>query len=300
MRKGSRDLGLGFETTPRARNFLSSQLSFVLSTLNSRRTSSRSRNPCYLSLPSVAELFGPWLAARFSTSTMTNINLYAEVLTNIRQITLHASLQTTRNEQTQIEISSDKYVITVSHDGESASLYLPTQISGTANVTIPTEKKKELSLRLAIEDTSGLKPASGDRGQLAPWVAEELTSQTSFSCKGCNTLLLAPGKIMEWQNLPSESWHDMLDYWHCHKHGEAEDIGSPAQGENVGLVCVRPSLGLVDNTLFLLHPEDCSGTMVRYARLFNTLLRAASTYKTVPHGVSAKRKRPCSYTLHLQ
>ena len=204
---------------------------------------------------------------------MVSINLYAEVLTNIRQVTLHASLQTTRNEETRIEISSDKRVITVSHDGESVSLYLPTQISGTANVTIPAEKKKDLSLRLAIEDTSGMRLPPGDKRAVAPWMAEEMTLTTSLCCKACERVLLPTGKITQWQDLPSESWYEMLDYLHCHKHGENGDEEPKALPETTNVFRARSGLGMIDNASFLFHHNDVSDTMVRAG--FSFMLRSS-------------------------
>lgn len=167
--------------------------------------------------------------------SMTKIYLYAEVLTNIRQVTLYASLQTTKNKETKIDLSSDKKVITVHHDGESSSIYLPTQISGTAAITIPAERAKELSVRLEIEDVSELRPADEDlRGVEVPWSADGLTSETSMFCKACQSSILGPGRVKVWKDMPSENWAEMMDFWHCHKpHEEGAEHGGHAAHERV-------------------------------------------------------------------
>src|SRR5579871_3559396 len=91
---------------------------------------------------------------------MTNINLYAEVLQNIKQITLYASLTTTKNESTKIDVSSDRRHITVTHEEQSAKLLLPLEIAGTAEVTLPLERAKDVSVRLELSDTSAVGPPS--------------------------------------------------------------------------------------------------------------------------------------------
>lgn len=194
---------------------------------------------------------------------MPKIYLYAEVLTHLRQLTLHASLETEKNEKTKIDVSSDKKIITVIHDGESSSLYLPTQISGTAQVTFPYDKKTEISARVQIEDLEQWKEMEA-AGIEAPWNASELSFETSMRCNQCEFDIVSMGTISSWKDLPHSNWADVMDLWFCHKPHEHHDEdqekkaadakGFSAQSKLVS----EPGTGLVDLVSFALHPDDCN------------------------------------------
>ena len=195
------------------------------------------------------------------------IYLYAEALMHIRQLTLHASLETDKNEHTEVLISSDKHIITVLHDGESSSIYLPTQISGTANVTFPFEKKTEISIRLQIDDTEELKATSDDSSGLeVPWCAVDLSEKTSLRCKKCSIELLHTGRVKGWKDLPSDHWADLMDVWFCHKphEGHSPDAhAAEAKGFSANSkIEAHVGVGLVDVVSFVLHRDDCSNLQV--------------------------------------
>lgn len=204
----------------------------------------------------------------FTTVTiMPKIYLYAEVLTHIRQLTLHASLQSDRDESPEIDISSDKKVITVKHDGESSSLYLPTQILGTANVTFETHKRAELNARIQIEDLQEWKDIE-TAGIEAPWVASELTSCTAIRCRSCEEVLLSSQSISAWKDLPSQDWADVMDLWYCHKPHEGDDTteqkdAAKAKGTSAtSRLISQQGTGMVDLTSFVLNPDDCANIKV--------------------------------------
>ncbi|KIW92224.1 uncharacterized protein Z519_07208 [Cladophialophora bantiana CBS 173.52] len=195
------------------------------------------------------------------------IVLYAEALTHIGQLTLHASLQTEKNEHTKILLSSDKKVITAIHDGESSSIYLPTQISGSAHVTFPFEKRTEISTRLQIDDVGHLKPTSEALSDVeVPWSAVSLHEHSSINCSQCDACILVTDKLVTWKDLPGENWADLMDFWFCHKpnskispHDHAAESGDlPAKGK----VTPSPGVGLVDTVSFLLSEEDCANIEV--------------------------------------
>ena len=195
------------------------------------------------------------------------IYLYAEALMHIRQLTLHASLQTDKNEHTKIFISSDKQIITAIHDGESSSIYLPTQISGTADVTFPTEKRTEISARVQIDDADQLKAGSEDlAGVEVPWCATDLSETTSAECKCCKSQLLESGKITTWKDLPSDHWADLMDVWFCHKpHNELSNDQHAAEAKGFSAkskIIAHPGTGLVDAVSILLNQSDCAGIQV--------------------------------------
>ncbi|EXJ88670.1 hypothetical protein A1O1_05601 [Capronia coronata CBS 617.96] len=191
------------------------------------------------------------------------IYLYAEALTHIRQLTLYASLETEKNEHTKILLSSDKKIITAVHDGESSSIYLPTQISGTAHVTFPIDKKTEISARLQIDDAAQLKAVSDEPGGIeVPWTAGDLNEGTSIRCKSCHGVVLRPGQVSTWKDLPSEHWAELMDFWFCHKPHDNDSAHQHA-AESKGFsptskFTATPRVGLVDAVSFLLHEANCS------------------------------------------
>lgn len=201
---------------------------------------------------------------------MSKIFLYAEVLTNIRQVTLYASLQTAQTtNETLLHIASDKKRVTVREGDVISGIYLPTEISGTADVTIARGKKKEISVRLEIGDTSELLPRDDVATAIeVPWSAQDLTSETTIECKKCQATIVATGKVSLWKDLPSENWAEMMDFWHCHKpHDEnRNDDAAEAKGySSRSQLAVFPGTGLVDTVSFLLHKSNCMGLMVRIA-----------------------------------
>ena len=197
------------------------------------------------------------------------IYLYAEALTHIRQLTLHAELQTDKNEHTKILLSSDKKIITALHDGESSSIYLPTQISGTANVTFPIDRKTEISARLQIDDVDQLKSASDEStGAEVPWTAADLSDNISLRCKRCGADILHSRQVTTWKDLPSDHWAEFMDFWFCHKPHDAyspHDHAAESRGFSArSTVTASPGVGLVDTVSFLLHRDDCQSLQVSY------------------------------------
>lgn len=197
---------------------------------------------------------------------MPKIFLYAEILTHIRQLTLHASLQTEKQEGTKIDVSSDKRLITVVHDGESQSLYLPTHISGTAQVTFPLEKKTEISARLHIEDEHEWILNASNEIQ-APWCADDLSDETVIACRGCQEVLLRGGKVKTWKNLPSENWAELMDLWFCHKPHDhlqpQDDETARAKGFSAkSKLAVYRGTSMTDLVSIVLNAQDCDNIKV--------------------------------------
>lgn len=221
---------------------------------------------------------------------MPEILLYAELLIHIRQLTLYASLETEKNEHTKVLVSSDKKIVTALHDGEAASIYLPTQISGTADITFPLERRTEVSTKLQIEDLHELERAlEASPGIEVPWTAEDLGRADSISCKSCDELLLKRDIVKEWKDLPSENWAELMDLWFCHKpHEHNHDDSRAAQARGFSAdskLAVTTGIGLVDTMSLLLYPDDCIGIKVSIA----LCCTSSSCLRNM-----AKRKRPAT------
>jgi ubiquitin-protein ligase E3 D len=194
---------------------------------------------------------------------MPELYLYAELLLHIRQLTLYASLEEDKHKGTQILLSSDKKVITAIHNEETSSIYLPTQIKGTANITFPLKRRTEFSTKLQIEDQNELQQTiEGSPGIQVPWTASALSSTVSLSCKTCSNTLVAAGTISQWKDLPSENWAELMDLWFCHKPHEHDHEASTA-AESKGFsarskTANERGIGLIDDLSFVLQAEDTS------------------------------------------
>ena len=204
---------------------------------------------------------------------MSGIYLYAEILANIRQVSLYASLQTDKDEETTIDVSSDRRIVTVSAGDDRASIFLPTGIGGDASVDIPTTKKKEISIRLEIGDVAGL-PFADELKCLNeyPWLATDLQPETQLRCKLCEQEFVKSGDIATWKDLPSEGWADMMDLWHCHKpqtehtSSDGVDVAQKNGYSSTSRLNAARHTGLVDIYSFLFDRQDCNSVQVCYLR----------------------------------
>lgn len=194
---------------------------------------------------------------------MPIIYLYVEVLANIRQANLHASLETHKNEHTKIDIASDKKTITVTHDGETASIYLPTEIGGTAEVNIPVDRGKEMSVRLELADIMNMPSVEDTYGNEAPWSANDLSPNTQLRCRACETGLLTNEIPLEFKDLPSEHWAEMMDMWHCHRPEKDAEAAADYKGYGASTrVKAAPGIAFVDTASFLFAEQSCKNIQV--------------------------------------
>ncbi len=90
----------------------------------------------------------------FSTSSAM-IHLYVEHLLNIRTLSIQAVLSTVSGRETDVTVSADGSILTISHEGEMASVKLPINISPSAQsravLTIPAVPSKNLTFRVQVE-----------------------------------------------------------------------------------------------------------------------------------------------------
>lgn len=197
---------------------------------------------------------------------MSSIEIYAELLNNIRAVTLVITLQTESNQETKALLSADGQTITVSHEDQSASIRLPTQMEGggTATLTLPAAPSKSLTLRLQLEETAPglLKPGEDSSENVAPWSATDLTG-LSISCRECGAGLLKDAAVREWRDLPNENWAEMMDFWHCHKphdeeqHESHEEVAKKKGYSSSDHFRSTPGLGFVALSYLLLAEGDC-------------------------------------------
>lgn len=223
-----------------------------------------------------------------------SLDLHAELLPNIRQVTLYISPPDTpqlKNRHPEIHLSDSRRAVTVSYGDVSETIKLPARVSEAARVALRRQDKlgeggKEVSYRMQIDASE--ESASGEMvDEFVPWTAGGMTPVTKVRCRACGSVVLdspasAPseshaGPGWTWKDLPSGNWAEMMDFWHCHKpdppkddhgsaHGQdangagAEDPNALVKGYGAAnRVVAAPGIVLVDVASFLVAEVDCLG-----------------------------------------
>ncbi|KAI0841020.1 ubiquitin-conjugating enzyme E2-binding protein [Hypoxylon sp. FL0890] len=195
------------------------------------------------------------------------ILIYAELLSNIRQVSVGCSLRTPVSSSTRASVSSDGRVLTINHDGVETSVRLPGQVALSNRLPVPNLGTTSLSWRLPLAPTSGQHASSTQEGQAVPWSASDLQPESPIMCRTCRATIVEPGTIKEWKDLPSENWAEMMEFWHCHKpheHGRGPNDSlttSKAYGAS-SRISAQSGIGFVDLTSFLLSEKDVSSSNV--------------------------------------
>ncbi|KAF4636537.1 hypothetical protein G7Y89_g1546 [Cudoniella acicularis] len=210
--------------------------------------------------------------------------IYAELLSNIRQISIIAALDTPCDASTKATLSSNSQQIILNHGGETTTLDLPGKVAANAQLQKPALGKKELSWRLPVAGAFTREDVENAQSIEGPWSAKSLGEDSEFYCRSCDAAIIERGSIKTWKDLPSDNWAEMMDFWHCHKPDDndhdhdhqsnsesghansnnAEDSNvNRGYGANTKFVA-RPGTAFVNLTTFLLTNFDCLGLQVRY------------------------------------
>ncbi|KAE8449207.1 hypothetical protein EG329_008374 [Mollisiaceae sp. DMI_Dod_QoI] len=200
----------------------------------------------------------------------SKVLLYAELLPNIRQISVIVALDPPLTSTTKGQLSADGHQIVLSHGEEKYILNLPGQAVPTTQLQKPVVGSKEISWRLPVAGMPSHAGAESAQNNDAPWSAKDLGPSSEFFCRRCNAIIMPKGLIKSWRDLPSENWAEMMDFWHCHKpdpetdgensqagHHHTEDSNANrGYGANTKFIA-QPGIGFVDLTSFLLVDSDC-------------------------------------------
>lgn len=191
--------------------------------------------------------------------------LYAELLLNIRQVTIFALLPSNCNEETRMWLCHDQRTLRLRHENEEAAIELPCSVVNNANLNFPPSTTREIFFRLVVSDIARLSPRTNQSTDCNDvWPAVSLTSETHVACGSCGTLLV--NNVNIWKHLPSAGWADMMDFWHCHKpsvnRGDDESAGSNKGYAAANALGPTPGVGLVDISHFLVSDIDCTGLEV--------------------------------------
>ena len=194
--------------------------------------------------------------------------IYAELLANIRQISVIVSLDTECDPSTTVDLSPQRDSIAIRHHGKTSTLPLPGRVAASALLQSPSLGNRDLSWRLPLAG----EPTRGDPdSNKSPWSASNLGNDTQLFCRFCDENIVKKGSIPTWKDLPSENWAEMMDFWHCHKPTEHESHAGHSHDDSATMnkgyganskFTAQSKVGFVDLTTFLLEPKDPHNVMV--------------------------------------
>lgn len=194
----------------------------------------------------------------------TSVELYAELLLNIRSLSLSGRIQSRPTDAKEVEVSGEGNIIKVRFNGAEAGIEIPIKIilNELSKIKIAGTGQDEIASRLPLVDGL-IEPPKQQNGSdnVVPWTADALSSNVALHCRHCGRVMVKPGKVKTWKDLPSTNWAEMMDFWHCHKPHEqdrhdttgASELGH--NGEQHHLSSAR-GIGFVDIVSFVFHRDD--------------------------------------------
>ncbi|KAL6817029.1 ubiquitin-conjugating enzyme E2-binding protein [Trichoderma sp. SZMC 28015] len=190
-------------------------------------------------------------------------SIYAELLSNIRQVSVRATLLSPSDATTKAEILDDGRRIQIQHQGEVRSLDLPATVLVRSTIPIPENSSQDLAWRLPVPATETQLTRFSAENQSVPWSSTDLKVGSCICCRHCNYNIVQRGRIKSWKDLPSENWAEMMEFWHCHKphdheHHDGENLSKRGYGAN-SAITAQPEVGFVDLTSFMFSESDCDG-----------------------------------------
>ncbi|KAK0716967.1 ubiquitin-conjugating enzyme E2-binding protein [Lasiosphaeria miniovina] len=204
-------------------------------------------------------------------------SIYAELLSNIRQISLAVSLHSPSDASTQVAVTADGCSVELRHRGETRHLVLPAKVTlGGAVLPIQKQNVQSLSWRLPLDpegSSPGLvfRPRDGGEQRPPSWSAADLLPGSEVSCRQCGSVLVNKDALTVWKDLPSENWAEMMEFWHCHKpsdgghhhaesNGQTDEKSIASKGYGASShISAQKSIGFVDLTTLLFAEDDCLG-----------------------------------------
>ncbi|KAI0187316.1 ubiquitin-conjugating enzyme E2-binding protein [Xylaria flabelliformis] len=212
-------------------------------------------------------------------SPSQRILIYAELLSNIRQVSVGCTLPTSASAVTRATVAADGRTLTVAHDGSNETIQLPESVVPIPQLPIRASGGgTSLSWRLplaAAPATGRALPTATEES--APWSATDLEPGSTVVCRTCKSTIVDASTLKVWKDLPSENWAEMMEFWHCHKphgHGrdndEEEHLTSRGYGAS-SRIAAQPGIGFVDLTSFLLADSDLARCSIADSAGINNL-----------------------------
>ncbi|KAH6608654.1 ubiquitin-conjugating enzyme e2c-binding [Trichoderma cornu-damae] len=195
------------------------------------------------------------------------ISIYAELLSNIRQVSVRATLSSPSDSTTKAEIIEDGRRFQVHHRGEVRALDLPAGVLVRSTMPIPETRSLDLAWRLPVPGAETERTRFSAESQSVPWSSAAIKVGSCICCRHCERVVVPRGRIKSWRDLPSENWAEMMEFWHCHKpheheheheHHNGEALSQRGYGAN-SAITAQPEIGFVDLTSFMFSESDCDG-----------------------------------------
>lgn len=192
--------------------------------------------------------------------------IYAELLSNIRQVSVVVSLSSPVDASTKAEVSQHGRQLQVAHQGHIESISLPAQVVAPEALPIPRQGVLDLSWRLPVAPSEARPAHISLENQALPWTSVDIEAGSRIACRHCDGEFVSKDTIEAWKDLPSENWAEMMEFWHCHKphddnQHDAESLASKGYGAN-SAISAQAGVGFVDLTSFLFSESNCSGLAV--------------------------------------
>lgn len=187
-----------------------------------------------------------------------SISVYSEHLSNIGTLNIQVTLQTQSNKTTSVSVSADSRALLVSHGGSEITATLPVSLPEKPGTTIPLPDKSTLDLTFRFR-LSSHSPTAKDQAVVVPWMAANLSSDSTIDCSACGITLVPSSRIKQWKDLPSNGWAEMMEFWHCHKPNEPhlDDQKSLAKGYSAASrLDVSSGVAFVNTTSILFASSD--------------------------------------------
>lgn len=201
-----------------------------------------------------------------ASSSNSDILIYAELLANIRQITVKTSLPTPADHTTAAEIFDEGRKFRISHNGVTSELALPATAPVKGTLPLSHKGSVDLTWRLPLRSVRVPERQFLPENQPLPWSASDIKPGSHVSCRACGESFVKDETISIWKDLPSENWAEMMEFWHCHKpvdHDQKEEGSLQHRGYGAAsAIAAQPGVGFVDITSFIFAQSDCSSLKV--------------------------------------
>ena len=192
-----------------------------------------------------------------------SIHLYAELLLNIKSVTLIANIDSASTEDTQAILVTNGSTLSLTHLDQEAVIRLPVKTIGNASatLTLPANLPKQLSSRLEVDggNVADLLTLQEETQNHVPWSATDFSESHFICCCFCSQTVVVAGAVSEWRNTPSEDWAELSDFWLC--HGSQKDFRlsttSTRPFNESHLLTTINDIAFIDSSSFFLSPNSC-------------------------------------------
>ncbi|KAF2152963.1 hypothetical protein K461DRAFT_131736 [Myriangium duriaei CBS 260.36] len=199
--------------------------------------------------------------------------LFAEYLGLVHTINLTVQLGQLTTEELAPSINLEGSIICLEINGEKHSVTLPASLVQESRISdcLPDSSAKTKTSRLKTLPLNSDNNSQDDQ-YTNPWSAQNLGINLSIHCcgsngfdKNCSGLVLPEARISDIKDLPSETWAEMMDLWHCHKPDEPGENGTSLTTKGYSAtskLTARSGTVFVDTLSFLVSEQDCTNVRV--------------------------------------